>query len=117
MVFTPDLFASRKQDWTTPPTLYEQLNDEFQFDFDPCPTNPTFDGLRIEWGSRNFVNPPYREISAWMQKAVEEYRKRKVVVVLAFARTDTAWWHDYAMLASEIRFIRGRVRFGGAKWN
>jgi len=99
-------------DWRTPKKLYEELDKEFNFDFDPCPVNPAFDGLEIEWGERNFVNPPYgREIGKWVKKGYEESRKGKLVVFLIPSRTDTRWWHDYIMKADEIRFIRGRLKF------
>jgi hypothetical protein len=51
-------FSSARADWQTPKWLQQQLDSEFRFDFDPCPHNPTFDGLAVEWGAVNFVNPP-----------------------------------------------------------
>ena len=62
------------------------------------------------------MNPPYgRVIGTWMQKAYQESRKQNTVVVcLIPARTDTAWWHNYAM-RGEIRLVRGRLKFGGCK--
>jgi len=106
------LFSSMRTDWRTPVAVYEELDDEFHFDFDPCPPNPTFDGLTIEWGERNFVNPPYgRQIGQWISKGYEEARKGKQVVWLIPSRTDTRWWHDYIMKADEIRFIKGRLHF------
>jgi hypothetical protein len=71
-----------KQDVETPPHvkswiqrhLYGQDN---VFDFDPCPINPTFDGLKVDWGMRNFVNPPYLKIQPWLLKARQEVNKRK----------------------------------------
>jgi len=109
-------FMSSRSDWTTPADLLKELNTEFLFSFDPCPTNPTFDGLNCEWGYSNFCNPPYgRQITAWIKKGYEESLKGKLVVFLIPSRTDTRWWHDYIMKADEIRFIRGRLKFGGAK--
>lgn len=109
-------FSSIKQNWKTPKKFYEELNKEFQFDFDPCPSNPTFDGLMIDWGKSNFVNPPYgRQIVAWCKKAYEEYNKGKVIVMLIPSRTDTQWWHDYIMRAKEICFIKGRLKFDDHK--
>ena len=108
-------FSSARLDWQTPDHVYQMLDDEFDFDFDPCPTNPTFDGLSIDWGKRNFVNPPYgRQIPHWIKKGYEEVQKGKLVVFLIPSRTDTAYWHDYIMKADEIRFIRGRLKFKGA---
>lgn len=83
----------RKHYWLTPPSLYEILDDEFHFDFDPCP-HPLpdgFDGLTCEWGCRNYVNPPFGSIihqgrkkgpTAWMRKAIQEHRKGKLVVIV-----------------------------------
>ena len=109
-------FSSLRSDWTTPAEFYIGLDDEFHFTFDPCPVTPTFDGLKEDWGLRNFCNPPYgREITAWIKKGYEESLKGKLVVFLLPSRTDTRWWHDYTMKADEIRFIKGRLKFGGAK--
>lgn len=61
------------------------------------------------------MNPPYgRGIGQWMQKAYESAQMGATVVCLVPARTDTAWWHDYAM-RGEVTFIRGRLKFGNAK--
>ena len=108
-------FSSQRSDWQTPKAVYEVLDAEFHFDLDPCPHNPTFDGLNILWGQSNFVNPPYgREIGKWLKKGYEEYLLGKTVVFLIPSRTDTRWWHDYCMKADEIRFIKGRLKFGNA---
>jgi DNA N-6-adenine-methyltransferase (Dam) len=110
------LMTSLSPHWKTPSWLYEELNKEFCFDFDPCPLQEQgFDGLNIEWGKCNFVNPPYgRAIKAWIKKAYEESLKGNVCVLLLPARTDTSWYHDYVLKAKEIRFIRGRLKFGNA---
>ena len=109
------LFSSARQDWKTPRDVYRVLDTEFDFDFDPCPSSPDFNGLEIEWGDRNFVNPPFKDIGEWAKKAHEEWQKGKTIVLLIPSRTDTRWWHDYIMKATEIRFIKGRLRFEGAK--
>jgi len=102
--------------WATPKGLYEELDAEFAFTFDPCPLNDAriWDGAS-DWlwtGERVFCNPPYgRGVDRWLAKA----REAKLAVYLLPARTDTAWWHDYALKADEIRFIRGRLTFGDAK--
>jgi site-specific DNA-methyltransferase (adenine-specific) len=102
---------SARDDWKTPRWLYEQLNAEFEFDFDPCPPNPQFDGLAVSWGARNFVNPPYgRPISDWLKKALHERQIGNLSVFLIPSRTDTGWWHDYVM-PHEVRFLRGRLKF------
>ena len=110
------MFKSERNNWKTPKGFYKELDKEFHFDFDPCPSNPTFDGLEIEWGERNFVNPPYaREITKWIEKAFEEWKKGKTIVMLLPSRTDTRWFHDYVMKAKEIRFIKGRLKFDDQK--
>jgi site-specific DNA-methyltransferase (adenine-specific) len=111
------LFKSQSDNWKTPQAVYDGLNAEFCFDFDPCPLNPSpdVDGLTIEWGQSNFVNPPYSQISAWCKKSYEEALKGKTVVMLIPSRTDTKYWHNYIMKASEIRFIKGRLKFGDSK--
>jgi len=110
------LFTSLRGDWKTPKALYQALDAEFNFDFDPCPPKPKIDGLQTEWGNKNFVNPPYgREINKWIQKGFLESLKGKTVVFLIPSRTDTRWWHSYIMKADEIRFIRGRLRFDDQK--
>lgn len=102
--------------WETPKELYNKLNAEFNFDFDPCPLNSTFDGLVIEWGKSNFINPPYsRQLKeAFVIKAIEESKKGKVCVMLLPVSTSTKLFHGYILPnAKEIRFIEGRVRFLG----
>ena len=86
------LFKSRKTDnWQTPRWLYKELNDEFKFDFDPCPLNSTFDGLESKWGKRNFVNPPYSNVKGFLQKAHLEMEigNADLCVFLTFSNTDT----------------------------
>jgi len=112
------LFTSLSPDWATPKWLYEELNKEFNFNFDPCPLhNPgNIDGLLIDWKERNYINPPYgRAIINWIKKAYEESNKGKLCVMLIPSRTDTKFWHEYVMKAKQIRFIKGRLKFGDAK--
>lgn len=110
-------FSSERQNWKTPKAFYQALDSEFRFDFDPCPPNPNFDGLAVEWKESNFVNPPYNEIADWVKKSYEEHMKGKTVVMLIPSRTDTRWWHEYIMKAKEIRFIKGRLKFDEHKHN
>lgn len=113
-------FMSQTNDWSTPVAVYDDLNAEFDFDFDPCPLRDlneslVSDGLMADWGERTFCNPPYSDIAKWVAKGHAEWRKGKTVVFLIPSRTDTRWWHDYCMEATEIRFIKGRLKFGNAK--
>lgn len=117
-------FSSATPEWATPQEFFDKLNEEFHFTLDPCCTEENRkcaayftkeqDGLSKPWRNhRVWMNPPYgRTIGQWMKKAHEESRRGALVVCLVPARTDTAWWHEYAM-QGEIRFIRGRLKFGG----
>ncbi len=123
-------------EWATPPDLFESLNREFHFGVDlaaneqnhKCPTwlgpgGRAADSLTANWEGwaavggdsiAAWLNPPYgRGMGRWMRKCAESAQSSKLltVVALIFARTDTSWWHDYVMAASEIRLMRGRVRF------
>ena len=99
--------------WATPKELYNELNNEFNFDFDPCPLQSNFDGLIIEWGKSNFVNPPYSKgnKSAFIKKGYEEWKKGKTVVFLIPACTDTVDFHKYLYPNAELRFLKGRPKF------
>lgn len=104
--------------WATPKKLYDELNAEFNFDFDPCPLNHDvnlWDGLKIEWGSSNFMNPPYNRIDKpkWIKKGYEEWLKGKTVVMLLPAATGTKQFHELMLPNAEIRFLKGRVAFSG----
>jgi len=101
--------------WQTPPWLYDELNAEFNFDFDPCPLHADFDGLAVDWGDRNYVNPPYnrRDKPKFIQKAYEEWRRGKTSVLLIPAATGTRQFHDLILPNAEVRFLRGRVNFHG----
>ena len=115
-MFNKVMFSSLRLNWRTPSQLLKELNKEFNFNFDPCPANPSFNGLGVDWKERNFVNPPYgREIGKWLKKGLGESRKGKLVVFLIPSRTDTKWWHDFVMKAKEIRFIKGRLKFDDYK--
>jgi site-specific DNA-methyltransferase (adenine-specific) len=110
-------YLSLSVDWATPEWLYEELDKEFHFDFDPCPlygAESEIDGLSIPWGQSTFCNPPYgRKIGLWTAKAKAEAEEGKNVVLLIPSRTDTRWWHEDIMKADEIRFVKGRLKFGG----
>lgn len=109
--------TSLSQDWRTPRALYDELNKEFGFTFDPCPNHSLIDGLATEWGSVNFVNPPFKRIADWVRKGFTESQRGKTSVFLIPARTDTRWWHEYVMRGEGIRFIKGRIKYEGARFN
>lgn len=110
-------FLSQSNEWRTPVGVFDDLNAEFEFDYDPCPLHDgglISDGLLADWGQVTFCNPPYSQIKDWVRKGYQEWQQGKTVVFLIPSRTDTAWWHDFCMKATEIRFLRGRLRFGDA---
>jgi len=123
--FTEGMRSSNTNEWATPRDLFDELDSEFNFDVDVASTDENAlcekhytkeqDGLKQPWSGNVWCNPPYgREIVNWMRKASETDRGG-VVVCLVPARTDTKWWHEYVVgHASEVRFIRGRLKFGGA---
>lgn len=120
------LFTSKTPEWATPQDFYDSLNAEFHFELDPCATDENHkcdlyftkeqDGLKQNWGSyRVFCNPPYgRGMEKWVEKCA---RHIGLAVMLIPARTDTKWFHDYIYKKEnvEIRFVKGRLKFGGSK--
>jgi hypothetical protein len=114
MSFNKVMFSSASDHWSTPKDTYDVLHKEFNFNDDPCPLG-CHSGLDRDWGGSVFCNPPYSEISKWVKRGYEESHKGKTVVMLIPSRTDTKWWHDFVMKAHEIRFIKGRLKFGGSK--
>lgn len=111
------MFSSKSDHWFTPPDFYAALNQEFGFTFDPCPLESREDGLKRDWHGRVFCNPPYSKIGAFIKKALWHLHTKEVelAVFLIPARTDTRWFHDFLYGKAEIRFCRGRLRFGGSK--
>lgn len=105
-----------KDHWATPQNFYDEINKEFNFTFDPCPLHSQFNGLNIEWGERNYVNPPYSRPlkDQFVRKSLEESKKGKLVVMLLPVSTSTKLFHEIIQPnAKEIRFIRGRISFEG----
>jgi phage N-6-adenine-methyltransferase len=132
-MITSGMMTSKTDLWSTPQDFFDKLDAEFHFTLDVCATKdnakckdfiaPEDDGLRQPWRGICWMNPPYgNAISKWMKKAYDSAHMEKdycdywacTVVCLVPARTDTAWWHDFAM-KGEIRFIRGRLKFGNSK--
>jgi len=123
-MLTSGMVSSVTAEWETPQDLFDRLDREFCFELDACATaenakcaqyfTKEHDGLRQEWLGCAFVNPPYgRAIGKWCQKSYEASTICTVVMLIP-ARTDTRWWHDWIMRAAEIRFIRGRLKFGNS---
>lgn len=121
------LFSSKSDEWATPQELYDKLDAEFDFNLDPCASDinhkcdtyytAEIDGLQQKWGGyRVFCNPPYSNIAKWVEKAFRETRNDNTLVVLLIpSRTDTRYFHDYILHRAEIRYIKGRLKFGESK--
>lgn len=112
------MLTSLNQNWRTPKKIYEGLNKEFKFTFDPSPVNPKFDGLKVNWRKRNYCNPPYttKIQNAFVKKAYEESKKGKLCVLLLPVRTSSKRWQNYILpYAKEIRFLAGRLKFNDGK--
>lgn len=126
-MITKGLFSSATDEWATPCETFNDLNKEFGFTLDPCATDENrkcskyytkeIDGLKQNWGGEIvFCNPPYgREISKWVEKCSNESNKPNTICVMLIpARTDTKWFHQYIYHKAEIRFIKGRLKFGSS---
>jgi len=116
------LTSKNSDEWETPNDVFNALDEHFNFTLDVAATKENTkckkyftekdDGISQNWGYNVcWMNPPYSNIKGWMRKAETAYAAGATVVCLVPARTDTAWWHDYAMKATERRFIRGRIAF------
>lgn len=123
---TDVMFSSKTDMWETPQDFFDELNDEFSFTLDVAASDHNAkcyhyytqheDGLKMPWHGVVWCNPPYgREIGKWVKKAYFEAILGTTVVMLIPARTDTKWFHDYILGKAEVRFIRGRLKFGGSK--
>jgi site-specific DNA-methyltransferase (adenine-specific) len=119
------MFRSNTPEWSTPQAFFDELNKEFNFTLDPCATKENAkckkfytkedDGLKQNWDKEIvFVNPPYgKVIGDWVKKSSEAMGG--TVVMLIPARTDTRYFHQYIYHKAEIRFIKGRLKFGDSK--
>lgn len=116
--------TSETDEWSSPLWLYELLDEEFRFGLDPCATSQNAlcehyftkedDGLKQPWLDTSFVNPPFSAIAKWTEKCYQTAVDGQATVVsLVPARTDTRYWWSFTRHA-EIRFLPGRLRFGGA---
>ena len=123
------LFSASTDEWATPQELFDALDAEFHFTLDPCSTDQNAkcakhytkaqNGLAQDWtGETVWCNPPYgRDVGKWIRKCYEHFMGGGTAVLLLPARTDTKVFHEYIYGKAEIRFIRGRVKFGNSKYN
>ena len=122
------LFSSKTDEWSTPQEFFDELDKEFHFTLDPSANDNNHkcvkyftekkNGLLQDWqGNTVFCNPPYgKVIGDWVKKSYEESQKQNTTVVMLIpARTDTKYFHEYIYKKQEIRFIKGRLKFGDGK--
>lgn len=124
-------YSSKRKDWETPKDLFDKINMSYNFTLDVCASKQNSkckryidkkaNGLLLPWqGEICWMNPPYgREIKQWIKKAYIECQKGATIVALLPARTDTSWFHDFIYNHNfiEIEFLRGRIKFVGAKYS
>ena len=127
MAISPCLYSSGTEEWATPQAFFDELDAEFNFTLDPCASaenakcstyfTKTLDGLKQDWGShRVFCNPPYgRTMRNWSRKCYEASQGGALVVLLAHARTDTRWFHEWVYRKAQLRFVKGRLKFGDGR--
>ena len=126
MPISEALYSSKTDMWETPQDLFNELDKEFHFDLDVCATQenskckryytPKQDALSQPWDGICWCNRPYgRDIGKWVRRALFASVGGATVVMLLPARTDTKWFHDYIYKRAEIRFVKGRLKFGNSK--
>ena len=119
------MVSSKSAEWETPQELFDKLNGEFHFTLDVCATPENAkcenyyteeqDGLSQPWKGTVWCNPPYgRNIGSWVRRGLFASAAGHTVVMLLPARTDTRWFHEYVYHKAEIRYIKGRLKFGGS---
>lgn len=97
--------------WYTPKWLIRHFSNHF----DPCPENPTFDGLSIEWKTPSFVNPPYSEPILWVKKAIEQQKKGIDVVLLMRVDPSTKWYKLLVEANGHFCYFNERLHFCESK--
>lgn len=119
------MFSSESEEWATPQDTFDALDREFGFTIDVCASHDNAkckryytkeqNGLAQDWSNEVvFMNPPYgRSIIHWMKKAYESSLSGATVVCLVHSRTDTRWFHEWVYGKAELRFVKGRLKFGG----
>lgn len=127
MAISSALYSSRSEEWATPPDFFATLHAEFGFTLDPCATRRNAkcssfftkadNGLTQDWRTHTvFCNPPYgRTIGEWARKCYLAAQAGATVVLLVHSRTDTRYFHDWIYGKAELRFVRGRLKFGDGR--
>ena len=123
--FDDNRFQSKSVEWATPSGLFDGLHAEFGFTLDVAASSGNAkceryftadqDALRQDWDGVCWMNPPYgRDVPRWLEKAIAESKRGVTTVCLIPARTNTGWFHELCFGQGEVRFVRGRPKFGDA---
>ena len=114
-----------KDSWQTPIEIFNNLNKEFNFQCDVAADkynhlcdvyyNESMNSLSLPWFDVNWCNPPYSDITPWVEKAIEEHRKGKCTVMLIPADTSVGWFKKAWFSCTEVRLISGRISFVNAR--
>ncbi len=101
----------KTDDYETP----EWIREIFDFDnwMDPCPLHRTYgvDGLKIQWGKKSFVNPPYSNPLPWVEKAIKEHKEGRTIVMLLRVDTSTKWFAKLVEANAKILWFSKRLKF------
>jgi phage N-6-adenine-methyltransferase len=114
------------QEWETPKIIFDRLNKEFIFTLDLAASSvnakctnyysKSDNAFKHTWNGICWLNPPFGSkeypLRKWIEKAYRDSKKGATVVILLPVRSNTNWWHEFCMHAKEVRFIRGRLKFG-----
>lgn len=110
---TKGLFSSNSDEWATPSYIYRQVQELGLYD--PCPLGGTIDALLMDWGSNNFVNPPYSQLKKWVNKCIEQHRKGKEILLLIPCRSDNKAFKALFDYGVKITFITSRLHYNDSR--
>lgn len=109
------MFSKESDHWSTPKNIYDRF---MSLGFvDPCPLHSQKDNLKEDFGCIDlFINPPYSDITSWVDYAIKHVDINQASVVLLIpSRTDTKYFHKLLDHGVDIQFIKGRLKFGNSK--
>jgi len=120
-ITTPYMPKSKSDVHITPDRVFQIIWDKWGYTqdmfFDPCPINPTFDGLDIPWKQLNFVNPPYSLLKEFVSHSITEMHNDKITILLLPVKSDQQWFHDLLSIKAEMVWIKRRLKFKNNKWS
>ncbi len=121
MILASYMPQSKSDVHLTPDRVWDMIRENFGYleeeFFDPCPVDPKFNGLELDWYELNYINPPYSDLPLWVDKAIKLTKKGCVSIMLLPAKTDQQWFHDIIENNYKIIWIRKRLKFKNNKWS